>query len=135
MVKKSPPAPLEISFPKPPHRYRDFIARFPELASAWEALHLAGESGPLDADTQRLLKLAVAMGAMREGAVRSGARRAVARGIPREQLEQIVALAASTIGLPAAVACWSWMLDAIEKGKGEAPREALSKSGGRRPRR
>lgn len=135
MAKKSPPAPLEISFPKPPHRYRDFIGRFPKLASAWEALHLAGEVGPLDADTQRLLKVAVAMGAMREGAVRSGARKAVARGISREELEQIVALAASTIGLPSAVACWSWMLDATEKSMREAPRKGLSKSGGRRPRR
>lgn len=99
----------------PPRRYREFIERFPDLARAWETLHAAGADGPLDARTQRLVRLAVAMGALREGAVRSGARKAVAQGLTLEELEQLVPLAASTLGLPAAVACWSWMLDAVKK--------------------
>lgn len=100
---------------KPPRRYQAFIERFPGLARARESLHETGAEGPIDERTQRLVRLAVAMGALREGAVRSGARKAVAQRIPLVELEQMVALAAATIGLPAAVACWSWILDAVEK--------------------
>jgi alkylhydroperoxidase/carboxymuconolactone decarboxylase family protein YurZ len=105
--------PTAVHEAKPPRRYREFITRFPTLASAWETLHAAGGEGPLDERSQRLVRLAVAMGALREGAVRSGARKAVAMGIPLAEIEQLVALAASTIGLPAAVACWSWIVDAL----------------------
>lgn len=100
---------------QPPRRYSEFIDRFPALERAWGTLHEAGETGPLDPRTQRLVRLAVAIGALREGAVRSGARKAVAQGLSREEIEQLVPLAASTIGLPAAVACWSWILDAMGK--------------------
>lgn len=101
--------------PRPPQRYREFIERFPDLSRAWEAINEAGGKGPLDARTQRLVKLAVAMGAMREGAVRSGVRKALAMGIPLEEIEQLVPLAAGTLGMPSAVACWSWILEAAKK--------------------
>ena len=101
--------------PRPPQRYREFIQRFPDLSRAWEAINEAGEKGPLDARSQRLVKLAVAMGAMREGAVRSGVRKALAMGIPLEEIEQLVPLAAGTLGMPSAVACWSWILEAAKK--------------------
>lgn len=100
---------------RPPQRYREFIERFPGLSAAWEAVNQAGKAGPLDARTQRLVKIAVAMGAMREGAVRSGVRKALAMGIPFEEIEQLVPLAAGTLGMPSAVACWSWMLEAAKK--------------------
>jgi 4-carboxymuconolactone decarboxylase len=100
---------------RPPQRYREFIERFPELSKAWEAINAAGNKGPLDPRSQRLVKLAVAMGAMREGAVRSGTRKALAMGIPLEELEQLVPLAAGTLGMPSAVACWSWMMEAAKK--------------------
>jgi alkylhydroperoxidase/carboxymuconolactone decarboxylase family protein YurZ len=116
MAKESPTKPKKRGEAKPPRRYEEFIERFPDLAKAWDSLHEAGAHGPLDARMQRLARLAVAMGASREGAVRSGARKAVAAGLTREELEQLVPLAASTIGLPAAVACWSWILDALKKG-------------------
>jgi alkylhydroperoxidase/carboxymuconolactone decarboxylase family protein YurZ len=100
---------------KPPKRYREFVDRFPGLGAAWETIHAAGEAGPLDPRTRRLVRVAVAMGAMREGAVRSGARKAIDQGLALEELEQLVPLAAATIGLPSAVACWSWICDALEK--------------------
>lgn len=115
MAEKRAPKPKKAGEAKPPRRYREFIERFPALARAWDTLHEAGAEGPLDERAQRLVRLAVAMGALREGAVRSGARKAVAQGVPLAELEQLVALAASTIGLPAAVACWSWIRDAVEK--------------------
>lgn len=101
--------------PRPPQRYREFIDRFPDLSRAWEAINEAGGKGPLDERSQRLVKLAVAMGAMREGAVRSGVRKALAMGISLEEIEQLVPLAAGTIGMPSAVACWSWILEAARK--------------------
>ncbi len=95
--------------PEAPKTYRDFIARFPKLGEAWDALSEAGQQGPLDAKTQRLIKLAVAIGAMREGSVHASARKASAAGITREEMEQVAALAAGTIGMPATVAVWSWI--------------------------
>jgi 4-carboxymuconolactone decarboxylase len=112
--KVAPRQPTRAKLPKPPKRYGEFVRRFPGLAHAWDALNEAGADGPLDARTRRLLKIAIAMGAMREGAVRSGARKARAEGITLEEIEQLVPLAAATIGLPAAVACWSWVLEALD---------------------
>jgi alkylhydroperoxidase/carboxymuconolactone decarboxylase family protein YurZ len=95
----------------PPKVHEDFIARYPELGQAWENINAAGGRGPLDARTQRLIKLAVAVGALREGAVHASVRKALDLGISREELEQVVALAAGTIGLPAAVAVYTWICD------------------------
>jgi 4-carboxymuconolactone decarboxylase len=111
--------------PVPPQRYQEFIERFPRLAVAWEALHEAGAEGPLDARTQRLVKLSVAIGALREGAVRSSVRKALAEGIPLAEIEQVIALAASSIGMPAAVAAFSWARAAAET---ERPRRRTPSS-------
>jgi len=100
---------------QPPKRYRDFIARYPKLGVAWDAIHEAGANGPLDARVQRLVKFAVAIGALREGAAHASVRKALDQGITRVELEQVVALAAGTLGLPATVAAYSWVLDVVEK--------------------
>jgi alkylhydroperoxidase/carboxymuconolactone decarboxylase family protein YurZ len=94
---------------RPPARHNEFIRRFPRLGEAWDLVNEEGATGSLDARTQRLVKLAVAIGAMREGAVHSGVRKARDVGVTPAEMEQVVALAASTIGLPAAVAVWSWV--------------------------
>jgi alkylhydroperoxidase/carboxymuconolactone decarboxylase family protein YurZ len=94
---------------KPPALHQQFVRRFPRLGEAWDLVNEEGGDGPLDAKTQRLLKLAIAIGAMREGAVHSGVRKARDAGATTSEMEQVVALAASTIGLPAAVAAWSWV--------------------------
>jgi len=60
------------------------------------------------------VKLAVAIGALREGAVHAGVRKALAQGIPKEAIAQLLALAAGTIGLPATVAVFSWVQDLID---------------------
>lgn len=97
--------------PETPKIFQEFAARFPKLIQGWEAIVRAGSEGPLDEKTVRLVKLGIAMGAMREGAVHSSVRKAHALGIPRDAVEQAVALAAGTIGLPGAVAVWSWARD------------------------
>ena len=98
----------------PPKAYTEFVERYPELGSAWGLIAQAGHHGPLDERTQRLVKLGIAMGAMREGAVHAGVRKAVALGIPREAIEQVVALAGGTLGLPSTVAVYTWARDAFD---------------------
>lgn len=63
-----------------PAAFDEFTKRFPKLGEAWALMAAAGGEGPLDLKTQRLVKLAVAIGAMREGAVRSAVRKALAAG-------------------------------------------------------
>jgi len=106
--------------PKPPQKYEDFIQQYPKLMKAWEQIAEAGKDGPLDEKTQRLVKLAVAIGALKEGAVHASVRKAAALNISKEEMEQVVALAAGTIGLPSAVAVFSWIKDGVDhKNKGE----------------
>jgi 4-carboxymuconolactone decarboxylase len=99
--------------PKPPATFVEFIGRYPELGKAWESTAEAGRKGPLDEETARLVKLGVAIGAMRQGSVHSSVRKAIAMGIPAEALEQVVALSAGTIGLPATVAAFTWVRETL----------------------
>jgi alkylhydroperoxidase/carboxymuconolactone decarboxylase family protein YurZ len=99
--------------PKPPETYEAFVQRYPAIARGWESIGAAGREGPLDEKTVRLVKLGLAIGALREGAVHANVRKALAGGIPREEIEQVIALAAGTIGLPATVAVFSWVQDAL----------------------
>ena len=98
----------------PPAAHQRFVRRFPRIGQAWDLLNEEGAQGPLDAKTQRLLKLAIGVGALREGAVHSGVRKARDAGASAEEIEQVVALAASTIGFPSAVAAWSWVRDVLD---------------------
>ena len=98
----------------PPKAYTEFVERYPELGAAWGLIAQAGHHGPLDEPTQRLVKLGIAMGAMREGAVHSGVRKALAIGIPREAIEQVVALAGGTLGLPSTVAVFTWARETLD---------------------
>jgi len=103
------------STPKPPKAYEAFVKRYPKIGQAWELIAEAGKQGPLDERIGRLVKLAVAIGALREGAVRAGVRKALAMGIPREEIEQVIGLAAGTVGLPSTVAVYSWVRELLHK--------------------
>ena len=106
-----PAHPAHPAHPAPPKHYTDFVERYPSLAEAWELIAQAGQAGPLDKKTQRVVKLAIAIGAMREGAVHAGVRKALAMGISRETIDQVVALAAGTLGMPSTVAAYTWTRD------------------------
>ncbi|MFG1691234.1 carboxymuconolactone decarboxylase family protein [Gemmatimonadota bacterium] len=99
--------------PKPPQTYEEFTGRFPKLAEAWEMIGEASKDGPLDQKTTRLVKLGVAIGALREGPVHSSVRKALALGITQEELEHVVTLAVGTIGFPSAVAAFTWIHDEL----------------------
>jgi alkylhydroperoxidase/carboxymuconolactone decarboxylase family protein YurZ len=93
----------------PPPAYQAFVERFPNIGQAWDLIAESGKAGPLDEKTARLVKLAVAVGAMREGAIHANVRKALALGVTREEIEQVIALAAGTLGLPSAVAVFTWI--------------------------
>ncbi len=99
--------------PKPPKTHDDFVSTFPELARAWETIGAAGKKGPLDERTTRLIKLALAMAAGHEGAVHASVRKGLAMGITREEFEQVVVLAAGTLGFPQTVAAYTWIKDLL----------------------
>ncbi len=99
--------------PTPPQTHHEFVAAFPEVAQAWETIGKAGKAGSLDEKTCRLVKLALAMGAQQEGAVHASVRKGLAMGIRREEMEQVVALAAGTLGFPQTVAAYTWIQDLL----------------------
>jgi alkylhydroperoxidase/carboxymuconolactone decarboxylase family protein YurZ len=88
------------------------IADYPDVWRAYRMLgDAAAEAGPLDARAQRLVKLALAVGARSQGAVHSHARRALREGIPAAALLQVPLLAVSSIGWSAAMAALAWVRD------------------------
>jgi alkylhydroperoxidase/carboxymuconolactone decarboxylase family protein YurZ len=115
---------------------------FPAIWSAFEALGTAcGAAGPLDARTQRLVKLGIAVALRSEGAVHSHMRRALAEGVTPAELRHAILLAIPTIGFPATVAALSWADDilaavgAAEKPHTrDAPHETAAQDRARRPR-
>ena len=105
------------SGPKPPKAYEAFLKRYPEIGEAWDRLGEASKKGPIDEKSARLIKLASSIGALRQGAVRAGVRKALAEGITRAEIEQVIALAVGTIGFPASVAVFTWIEDILDRGK------------------
>lgn len=97
--------------PKPPKTFERFSKRYPKIREAWDLLGEAAAEGPMDEKTARLVKLGIAIGARGEGAVHSAVRKALAAGVTRGEIEQVIALAASTIGLPSTVAVFTWVED------------------------
>jgi 4-carboxymuconolactone decarboxylase len=97
-----------------PDIYRRFERAFPRVHVAHQELAKACyESGPLDARSARLIKLAVAIGAQAEGAVRSHARRALADNVTPEEVRHVGVLALTTIGFPHTVAGLGWIDEVI----------------------
>jgi alkylhydroperoxidase/carboxymuconolactone decarboxylase family protein YurZ len=85
---------------------------FPQVWRAYAALGAAcAESGPVDGQALRLVKLALAIGAGSEGGVHSHCRRALEEGVPAEALRQVALLAIPTLGFPRAVAALTWIED------------------------
>jgi len=99
-----------------PRRYMKFKEEYPEIAGAYEKLGGAVHtSGPLDEKTRALIKLAMSSAAGLEGAVHSHTRKALEKGISKEEIRQTVLLALPTIGLPKMMAALSWVEDILEQ--------------------
>lgn len=101
--------------PQIPKHYMKFKDEYPEISNAYDqmgnAVHTAG---PLDDKTRALIKLALSTGAGLEGAVHSHTKKALEKGVTKEEIKQTVLLALPTIGLPRMMAALSWVEDIIK---------------------
>ncbi len=90
-----------------------------EFGAIWEAYNQLGQavsdSGPLSPKEQRLVKLALAVGAQLQGAVHSHTRRALKAGWTEQHLRHVALLAITTLGWPSAMTGLSWIEEELEK--------------------
>ncbi len=94
----------------------NFANAYPDVWDAYSELgETASEAGPIDGETKRLLKLALAIGSQSEGAVHSHTRRGLEEGIDPETLKHAGVLAIPTIGFPKAMAGITWIEDITEQ--------------------
>lgn len=88
----------------------------PELWRAFQALGEAtGKAGPLSEREQRLVNLALAIGANSEGATHSHARRGSSEGLTADELDHVAFLAITTLGWPQAIRGLTWVRDVTRK--------------------
>ncbi len=100
-----------------PGVYVRFRERYPDVAESLDALGRATEAaGPLDARSQRLVKLGIAIGGLAEGAVRSNVRKARALGVSDDEIRHAAVLAISTAGFPTAIAALAWIEEVLAAG-------------------
>ncbi len=99
-----------------PERPAEFRQQYPRVWEAFEKLGAAcHEAGPLEEQTRRLVKLALAIGHRHEGAVHSAVRNAAAAGVSADQMRHVALLAVTTIGWPAAFAALTWIDEALAR--------------------
>ncbi|QDV71627.1 Carboxymuconolactone decarboxylase family protein [Rosistilla carotiformis] len=99
--------------PKP---YRQMHDQFPEYMQAYEAFAAAAaKSGPLDAKSIALTKLAISIGAGLEGGTHSHARKALEAGCLPDELRHVAMLSAPTIGFPTMMRARMWVEDVLTK--------------------
>lgn len=101
-----------------PDVYVTFNDRFPDIAKAQGQLAQAvRSSSPFDERTERLLKLALAIGSVSDGAVRSNARKAQQRGVNADELRAVALLAITTCGFPTCIAGLEWIDEVLSQEK------------------
>jgi len=99
-----------------PEKFLDFKAKYPEVASAYEALGSSvHNSGPIDEKNRALIKLGIAVGCQSEGAVHSHVRKALDLNISKDEIRQAILLSAPTIGFPFMMAALTWAEDILNK--------------------
>ena len=98
-----------------PEFLQKVVDRYPEVWKKYGDLSQAvGSVKGLDERSQKLVKLAVAIGAGRQGAVHSHARRCKRAGFSAEELYHAALLAITTIGWSGAIAALSWIDDELK---------------------
>jgi alkylhydroperoxidase/carboxymuconolactone decarboxylase family protein YurZ len=101
--------------PKPSTAADQIRTKHPEIWQAFSNLAQAcHNAGPLDEKTRRLVKLAIAVGAGTEGGTHSAVRHAAESGVTPQEMEHVVLLSMTTIGVPAAGRAFTWIHDKTE---------------------
>lgn len=100
---------------KLPRPYEWFKKSYPEIWQAYDKLAaLSHGAGPLGSKERELVKLAMAIGARREGAVHSHTRRALEQGATEEEVYHLVLLGLTTLGFPSTIAALTWVKDELD---------------------
>jgi alkylhydroperoxidase/carboxymuconolactone decarboxylase family protein YurZ len=99
-----------------PKIYQKFSQDFPEVFNDYEQLGIScRKAGPLDTNTQDLIKLGIAIGANSRGAIMSHTRKALASGATPEDIMHSTLLALTTIGFPSMIAAMGLVNSVIEE--------------------
>lgn len=99
-----------------PKIYEKFAERYPDVFKDYKALGIScRDAGPLDAKTQDLVKLGIALGSNSRGGVMSHTRKALASGAAPEEIFHAVLLGLTTTGFPNMMAAMSWVSSVIEE--------------------
>jgi 4-carboxymuconolactone decarboxylase len=97
-----------------PGRFKEFMRRYPAVASAYTALGNASqEAGPLEIRTRALVKLGIAIGMQHQGATHSHVRKALEAGATPEEIRHAAVLGVTTMGFPRTIAALSWVDDVL----------------------
>lgn len=106
----------QVASQRPPRSWTRFVAEYPDLAAAYDALSDAcREAGPLDLHTVALVKLALSVGGRCQRTVHAHAKKALRAGVAPGALRHVAVLALPTIGLPAALDARGWIEESIEE--------------------
>lgn len=98
-----------------PDKYTSFKKSHPEIFNLYQELATkVRESGPLDENTQNLIKLGIAVGSNSRGAVMSHTRKALGTGSSKADIEHAILLALSTTGFPNMIAALNWANEVLE---------------------
>jgi AhpD family alkylhydroperoxidase len=99
-----------------PNIYQNFSENYPDVFKNYTELGIScRKAGPLDAKTQDLVKLGIAMGCNSRGGVMSHTRKALAAGAAPEEIFHAVLLSMTTIGFPNMMAAMSWVNEVVEE--------------------
>ena len=99
-----------------PQTYQNFTDRFPQILNHYQNLGQAcREAGPLDAKSQELIKLGIAIGVNSRGGVMSAARKALAAGASADEIHHGVLLSITTTGFPNMIAAMGWVDEVLTK--------------------
>jgi len=116
-MSSTPTNPQPQKSPAAPGAFKAFVAKFPELGAAHEAIaRAAAKAGPLNEKQCELIKIGLSVGAGLESAVRAHVRKALQAGASEAEIEQAILLAYNTVGWPRTVAAWTWARMQIERG-------------------
>ena len=107
---------LEAVAQELPAPITNFKKLYPQVWKAFTELgERCHEAGPLDERSRRLVKLALSIGAGLEGATHSAVRNAKRAGLNDKEIDHVVVLAVTTLGLPSATRAFTWIRDQRKK--------------------
>ncbi len=99
-----------------PESYKSFSGKYPDVLESFKHLgKTCRECGPLKDKELELAKLGISVGVNSRGAVMSAVRKALSKGITRDEIQQVILLSITTNGFPNMIAAMGWANEVLEK--------------------